>query len=469
MEGIALHPRALRRRVHEGEIEGRVVADEQGAGTRLRLHRGTDRLEDAAERLSLRHREAKWMTGIDTRELERGGLDVGARERLHVTSVGLPRAPAPLLVAFDQDRGDLEQRVGVRIEAAGLHVDDDREIAAKTRPDRGGPEPGGRPSPGPPDLARRRGGAREWAGGGHGGERYQTGRREAKCRCAPPPVYCASTGPARPAADEGAAPAGDGPGDRTDGCRSALERRRSAGDRGVDRVAPFAARARRGRACPFHPRDPPRRGPPRRGQPPLLRHHRVPQHHPRIARGAHSRRSGPRAAHPLSRSLERARDGGEGEPALLGARRAHRELRLFRHPLRRGLQPLLARAERCARRRPGVLSGAQRARHLRARLPRKTPLERPPAPLPPGGRRRRPVLLPPPLADAGLLAVPDRVDGSRTDHGHLPGPLHEVTCTTAACRTPRGARSGPSWATARWTSRSRWARSPSPRASGSTT
>jgi pyruvate dehydrogenase complex dehydrogenase (E1) component len=30
------------------------------------------------------------------------------------------------------------------------------------------------------------------------------------------------------------------------------------------------------------------------------------------------------------------------------------------------------------------------------------------------------------VADAGLLAVPDRVDGPGPDHGDLPGPLHEV-------------------------------------------
>ena len=32
----------------------------------------------------------------------------------------------------------------------------------------------------------------------------------------------------------------------------------------------------------------------------------------------------------------------------------------------------------------------------------------------------------PSLADAGFLAVPDRLDGPRPDPGHLPGPLHEV-------------------------------------------
>ena len=44
---------------------------------------------------------------------------------------------------------------------------------------------------------------------------------------------------------------------------------------------------------------------------------------------------------------------------------------------------------------------------------------------------RRPVLLSAPVADAGVLAVPDGVARDRRDHVDLPGPVHEV---------PRGAR-----------------------------
>src|SRR3546814_6537503 len=42
------------------------------------------------------------------------------------------------------------------------------------------------------------------------------------------------------------------------------------------------------------------------------------------------------------------------------------------------------------------------------------------------GRRRGSQLLPAPLADARLLAVPDRLDGALAADGHLPGALHEV-------------------------------------------
>ena len=46
--------------------------------------------------------------------------------------------------------------------------------------------------------------------------------------------------------------------------------------------------------------------------------------------------------------------------------------------------------------------------------------------VPAGGRRPWSLVLPAPMADAGLLAVPDGLDGARTDHGHLPGSFHEV-------------------------------------------
>ena len=48
------------------------------------------------------------------------------------------------------------------------------------------------------------------------------------------------------------------------------------------------------------------------------------------------------------------------------------------------------------------------------------------APLPPGGRRRRSLVVPAPLADARLLAVPDRLDGPRPADGDLPGTVPEV-------------------------------------------
>src|SRR5471032_1119740 len=66
------------------------------------------------------------------------------------------------------------------------------------------------------------------------------------------------------------------------------------------------------------------------------------------------------------------------------------------------------------------------AGRLRARLPRRPYLRRAADPFPSRSRRQGPVFLPAPETDAGLLAVPDRVDGPRPADGHLPGALPEV-------------------------------------------
>ena len=141
-----------------------------------------------------------------------------------------------------------------------------------------------------------------------------------------------------------------------------------------------------------------------------------------------------RVAYPFAHSVERAGDGGAGKSTLQRARRPHRELRLRRDALRRRLQPLLARAERDARRRPDLHAGPLRTRHLRPRLPRRSHHRGPPAQVPPGDRRRGALLLPAPVADARLLAVSDGVDGARPHHGHLPGAVHEVPAQPGAAR-----------------------------------
>ena len=203
-------------------------------------------------------------------------------------------------------------------------------------------------------------------------------------------------------------------------------RHRSPGDTRVARRARCRRRPRRPAARPAarrtgrRPRAPRRRAAAGRG-PDAVR-----QHDPDAAPGALSGRPRPRAQDPLGDPLELDGDGHAGQQGELRARRAHRELPVGGDALRGRLQPLLARAVRGPRGRPGVHPGPLVAGHLRARVPRG-PADRGAAQgLPPGGRRQRAVLLSAPLADAGLLAVPHRLDGARADHGHLPGALHEV-------------------------------------------
>ena len=144
------------------------------------------------------------------------------------------------------------------------------------------------------------------------------------------------------------------------------------------------------------------------------------------------RKPADRAAHQEPRPLERALDGGPRQQAERRHRRPHLDLRLGRDALRGRLQPLLPRPHRHAGGRHRLLPGPRRAGHLRARVPRRPPQPAAARELPARARGgRRPVLVPAPVADAEVLAVPDRVDGPRADHGDLPGPLQPL---------PRGPR-----------------------------
>ena len=138
--------------------------------------------------------------------------------------------------------------------------------------------------------------------------------------------------------------------------------------------------------------------------------------------------------------------------------------------LRHRLHALLARAHRSAtaatssivqgHSSPGIYARA----FLEGRLTEEQLLQ-----LPPGSRRQGALVLSASLADAGLLAVPDRVDGAWAAHGDLPGALPEIPPLPRPRRYEKPATSGCSAATARWTSRRASARSRSPGARSSTT
>ena len=119
---------------------------------------------------------------------------------------------------------------------------------------------------------------------------------------------------------------------------------------------------------------------------------------------------------------------------ILRARRPHRQLPVGRDALRHRLPAFLARADRHPRRRPDLHPGPLAPRHLCPRLPRRPAHRRAAAELPPGGRRQGPVVLSASLADAGLLAVPHRLDGPRAADGDLSGALPELPARPRARR-----------------------------------
>ena len=175
-----------------------------------------------------------------------------------------------------------------------------------------------------------------------------------------------------------------------------------------------------------------------------------------------------RAPHPL----ERRGHGVHGQPQGPRGRRPHRDVPVRREPLRGRLQPLLPRQGPPRRRRPDLHPGPRLPRHLRPRLPRGPAHRGAARPVPPGGPARPgagPVVVPAPAADAGLLGVPDRLDGPDRHQLDLPGPVQPLPPQPRHQGHQPTSTSGRSSATARWASPSRSARSASPRARSSTT
>ena len=155
-------------------------------------------------------------------------------------------------------------------------------------------------------------------------------------------------------------------------------------------------------------------------------------------------RRGDRAADPPAHPLERCGDGAPREQPVLRHRRAPRHVRLGGQPVRGRLQPLLPGQGQRPARRPDLLPGPRGSRDLRPRVPRGAAQRGPARPLPArvGPRPGRAELVPAPAAHAGLLGVPDGLDGPRPDQLDLPGPLQPLPPEPRHPRHERIARLG---------------------------
>ena len=162
--------------------------------------------------------------------------------------------------------------------------------------------------------------------------------------------------------------------------------------------------------------------------------HRLRQHDSCLARKAVSGRPRARAAHRVADPLECGRDGRAREPRQQRVRRTYRDLCLVRDALRSRLQPFLARAFRPSPRRHDLRAGAFEPRPLRACLSRRTTHRGTAQALPPGSRRQGTFVVSASLADAGLLAVSDGVDGPWPIAGHHAGALRALSRAPRACR-----------------------------------
>ena len=197
----------------------------------------------------------------------------------------------------------------------------------------------------------------------------------------------------------------------------------------------------------------------------------VHQHDCAARAGAVSGRPRHRAPHQEPGALERAGDGRPRQSRVGRHRRPHLDVRVGGDAVRSGVQPLLPRQGRRratptsstsrATRRPGIYARA---------LPRRPDHRRAPAEFPPrAAAGRRAVVLSASVADAGLLGVPDGLDGPRPAAWRSTRRASSGTSRTAASRSRPIRRSGRSSATARPTSPKRSARSRWPPARSSTT
>ena len=184
-----------------------------------------------------------------------------------------------------------------------------------------------------------------------------------------------------------------------------------------------------------------------------------------------SRQSRDRAAHQEPRPLERDGDGGPRQPDRRRHRRPHLDVRLGGHAVRSRLQPLLPRARAMdgdgdqiyfqGHASPGIYARAFLEGRSRASSSRTSAAS--------CSRAAGLSSLSASLADAGLLGVPDGLDGPRADHGDLSGALQPLPGGPRPQDSRPTPRSGRFSATANATSRSRSARSRSRRARSSTT
>src|SRR5690606_13287702 len=138
MERVALDRVAGHGRVQELQVEEGVVPDENRPVALLLPDLLADLLKQPAQRVRLVERGPQRMVRIDAGDLQRRGLEIRARKRLHEIAPPLGRLEVAVLVHAHDDGRDLEQRVRRGVETAGLDVDDDRQEASEPLRDRGG-------------------------------------------------------------------------------------------------------------------------------------------------------------------------------------------------------------------------------------------------------------------------------------------------------------------------------------------
>lgn len=117
--------------IEKAQVKCGVVADEYRTITALFADRAPDFTEYALQRIALVDGGPQWVIGIDPVYRKRCRIHVGSGKRLDVVTMCFTAPQHTVFAEFDKYGGNLEQRIRLRVEAAGFYVDDDRQEAAE--------------------------------------------------------------------------------------------------------------------------------------------------------------------------------------------------------------------------------------------------------------------------------------------------------------------------------------------------
>ena len=132
MEGIATDLASLGGREQESVIEVCIVADQNSSVAPLLANRFPDVPEDVCETVALAYGAAQWIRRINAVEFERRRFDVRALEGVDVYGHRVADGQALIRVESDKDSSELEERIRLSVEAAGLDIHDHGQESAET-------------------------------------------------------------------------------------------------------------------------------------------------------------------------------------------------------------------------------------------------------------------------------------------------------------------------------------------------
>src|SRR5690554_3456466 len=123
MERVAFQIMTRHRGIDEAMIEVRVMGNQNGALTAIRLHGTANDLEQIIEHVLLRPGNTQRMPRIDAGELKRSFLNIRSFKRNHPVKAGLLDAQLALFVHAENNGGYFQNSVGASVEAATFNID----------------------------------------------------------------------------------------------------------------------------------------------------------------------------------------------------------------------------------------------------------------------------------------------------------------------------------------------------------